>query len=477
MTARPGDASPDFGSAVSSAVEEITARRPVVVIVRPTDVETDSRAKKMGISLDRLGYDVRVLGRSGNGKRREGRIGGAKVTLLVPQSRLRGTPRRLVRVNSPRLRRFEKPINLRLQKTERALDARLRGWDQGGAYLWSAAQRDFRTTYGSELIRLKPDVIHCHDPRMLPVAFAAAARVRASTGRACEVVYDSRENFAGVPAENVTLNRYHQRLLRMERRLAPKAAAVLTVSEDTASALAARLDLPEEPVVVLNAPVFGAQPVGEVRDLRADCGIGPDTPLMVYPGAATAPRGVDTMIEALAVHPRLHAALVVVPFPHPREDELRALATSLGVADRLHVLPPVPADHVPAYLSGADVAVSPILKGPANHEAALPNKLFEMLHSGLPIVTSDIRAMSAFVRDHEVGLVFRSGDAADLVRAVEGVLANPQSFADPTARRLLVEQWSWQSQEKPLAAAYARAAEAGPTHLDEDFPPVVVHWD
>ncbi len=66
------------------------SRRPLVVLVRPTDVETDSRAKKIGISLDRIGYDVVVLGRSGSGKRQEGRIGGARVTLLVPQSRLRG---------------------------------------------------------------------------------------------------------------------------------------------------------------------------------------------------------------------------------------------------------------------------------------------------------------------------------------------------------------------------------------------------
>ena len=451
--------------------------RPLVVLVRPTDVETDSRAKKLGISLARIGYDVVVLGRSGTRRRREGRIGSARVTLLVPTSPLRGTPRRLVRIPVRRLRRFEKPLNVRLQRAEKWADARLRAWDREGAYLWSAAQRDFRATYGTELVRLLPDVVHCHDPRMLPLAFAAAGRVRQETGRTCKVVYDARENFAGVPPENVTLHNYHRRLLRTERALVPRAAALLTVSEDTARALADRLHPSHPPTVVLNAPVAGAAPVGEVRDLRRDCGIGPDVPLMVYPGAATAPRGVDTMIEALVHEPTLHAALVVVPFPHPRAQDLTSLAARLGVTDRLHLLPPVPADHVPAYLAAADVAVSPILRGPANHEAALPNKLFEMLHSGRPVVTSDIRAMSAFVRDHGIGVVFRSGDAQDLARAVREVLDDPSPYTDGERRARLVREWSWQAQEAPLAAAYARAATPGPARGGEPFPEVVVDWD
>ncbi|MGA8045845.1 MAG: glycosyltransferase family 4 protein [Dermatophilaceae bacterium] len=450
--------------------------RPHVVIVRPTDVETDSRAKKMAISLERLGYDVTVLGRSGTTRRQEGSIGGARVVLLPPRSRLRGAPQRVVRLPHRRAKKIESWLNTRLQRTERRIDATLRGADREGFYLWSAAQRDFRTTYGSEIVRLRPDVVHCHDPRMLPVAFAAAERIEKATGRAPKVVFDSRENFAGVPPENITLARYHDRLLRQERRLAPRLAAVITVSADTATALHDRLPLPERPTVVLNAPVAGAQPAGERRSIRADCGIDEHTPLMVYPGAATPPRGVDTMVDALAHLPQVHAALVVVPFPHPREGELRERADRLGVADRLHILPPVPADHVPGYLAEADVAVSPILRGPANHEAALPNKLFEMLHSLLPIVTSDIRAMSQFVREHDLGPVFTSGDATDLARAVREVLDEPGRFASTEDRRRLARQWSWQTQEGELARVYATVAPPGPGRTDETYPPVVVDW-
>lgn len=448
-----------------------------MVIARPTDVETDSRAKKLALSLDRLGYDTTVLGRSGNGNRREGTLGGAHVTLLVPQSRLRGAPRRLVRSPMRRGRRLEPVINGWLQRMERSLDARLRSVDREGAYLWHAAQRDFRTTYGTEMLRLEPNIIHVHDPRLLPVAFRAADRIRRRTGRECSVVYDSRENFAGVPEENVTLRRYHKTLLRLESRLAPRLAAVLTVSQGTADALAARLRLKRPPMVVLNAPVEGGTPAaGSTRSLRADTGTDKRTPLIVYPGAATKPRGVDTMIEALPLLPGVHAALVVVPFPHPRAEELTTLAEKLGVADRLHLLAPVPADAVPDYLGEADVAVSPILGGPANHEAALPNKLFEMLHSGLPIVTSDIRAMAQFVTSHHLGVVFRSGDAVDLARAVNEVLADPSRWTDRQERASLVHEWSWQTQEAALGEAYRKVLATSAAADHRPFPQITVHW-
>ena len=153
-----------------------------------------------------------------------------------------------------------------------------------------------------------------------------------------------------------------------------------------------------------------------------------------------------------------------------------ARAESRGGGARLHRLPPGPAEAVPGYLGEADVAVSPILAGPANHEAALPNKLFEMLHSGLPIVTSDIRAMSEFVTEHELGVVFRSGDAVDLARAVTEVLADPGRWTSAQARAKLVHEWSWQAQEVPLGDAYRAVRPTPATPDNPPFPPVTVLW-
>jgi len=453
------------------------AQRPLVVLVRPTDVETDSRVKKMAVSLTRLGYEATVLGRSGTGRRRHGELGNARVLLVPPRSRLRGSPARILRLPGRRFSVVEKRINATLQLIEVKADRRLRAIDKAGRYLFHAAQRDFRTTYGSELVRLRPDVIHVHDPRLLPVAFRAAKRIGKRTGRGCQVIYDARENFAGVLETQESLPAYHRKVLAAESQYAPRTAAVLTVSDAVADALSERLELARKPVVLLNTPVQrplveGGEPS---RSLRRDAAVAHDVPLLVYPGAASRARGVDTIVEALPHMPGVHAALVIVPWPHPRHDELMELAARLGVADRLHLLPPVEADDVPRYLSEGDVAVHAMLSGIPNHEMAMPNKLFEILHAGLPMAASNVRTMSRFVLEHDMGKVFTAGDPEDLARVVTELLA--ERPRGTTARdEARVRRFSWQGQEAALATAYARAAKPGPARALGDYPPAVVVW-
>lgn len=462
--------------AASSPRDRSNASRPLVVLVRPTDIETDSRVKKIAVSLARLGYSVTVLGRSGTGHRRKGHIGGADILLVPPRTRLRGTPQRVVRLPA-RLRRLETRANRILQRLELKTDRRIRKLDSSGAYLFHAAQRDFRTTYGSELVRMQPDVIHVHDPRLLPVAFAAGRRIESRAGRRCHVVYDARENFAGVLETQESLPRYHTKVLAAETRLAPRTAAVLTVSDAVADAIAARSTLPHPPTVLMNAPVQREFPADQsgLRSLRADAGVPDGAHVLVYPGAASRARGVDTIVQALVFLPSVHAVLVVVPWPHPRAEELQELADGLGVGDRLHLVPPVSADDVPRYLAGADVAVHAMLGGIPNHEMAMPNKLFEILHSGLPMASSNVRTMAAFVREHDMGDVFTAGDPRDLARSVQ-LLLDRSSGQPPTPDPELVGRFSWQGQETALAEAYSRAASVVATE-SQDFPLLDAHWD
>lgn len=430
----------------------------------------------MAVSLARLGCAVTVLGRSGTKHRRKGRIGGADVLLVPPRTRLWGATQRVVQLPA-RLKRLEERTNKNLQRLEFNTDRWIRNHDSKGGYLFHAAQRDFRTTYGSELVRMQPDVIHVHDPRLLPVAFAAGQRIESRTGRRCHVVYDARENFAGVLETQEALPRYHAKVLAAETRLAPRTAAVLTVSDAVADAIAARSHLPYPPTVLMNAPVQRELPADQsgLRSLRADAGVPDGAHILVYPGAASKARGVDTIVQSLVFLPTVHAVLVVVPWPHPRAEELQELADGLGVGDRLHLVPPVAADDVPRYLTGADVAVHAMLGGIPNHEMAMPNKLFEILHSGLPMASSNVRTMAAFVREHDMGDVFTAGDPRDLARSVQ-LLLDRSSGRPPTPDPALVKRYSWQAQERALAEAYGRAvpvvAADGP-----EFPLLDVHWD
>ena len=324
-----------------------------------------------------------------------------------------------------------------------------RAWRRLEPGLW-----DYELAYGPEIDRLRPDLVHAHDFRMLGVG--ARAKIRAAAqGRRIALVWDAHEFLPGIRpwrdhARWLPAHRAH------EREYAPYADAVLTVSPDLAELLRREHRLPEPPAVLLNAPAAEHRPTDEAPppDLRAECGIGADAPLLVYSGAAAPQRGLDTLVDALPRLPGVHVALVVNPALRYVE-QLAARAARLGVADRLHVLPYVPHWQVVPFLAGADVGVIPIHRWP-NHEIALITKFFEYSHARLPLVVSDVRTMAATVRETGQGEVFRAGDVDDFVRAVTAVLADPARYRAAYDRPGLLPGWTWRAQAEVLDGVYRR---------------------
>lgn len=201
-------------------------------------------------------------------------------------------------------------------------------------------------------------------------------------------------------------------------------------------------------------------------------GIADDVPLLVYSGVVTHARGVDTAVEAMPALPGCHLAIVSTTFAAPISDVLRQRAEELGVADRVHVLPPVPAHTVVDHLASADLGLIPIRRFPS-HDVALTNKLFEYIHSGLPVVVSDCTAQKQFVREEDIGAVHITEDPADLAVAVTTVLDDLDRYRTSVRRQQLRGRYSWQASERALHDLYSELL--GPTgvHLpstDGSFP-------
>ena len=331
-----------------------------------------------------------------------------------------------------------------------------RAWRRLDPSLWQW-ELSFRNT----IDRLKPDIIHANDFRMLAVGARAKIRARAA-GRDTKLVWDAHEYAPGlVPRHNP---RWLPAVAGHEAEFVPFADAVVTVSPSLADLLKQEHGLATRPNVVMNAPVQAPasdESAAPVPELRADCGIGPDVPLLAYVGGITPVRGVDIIIDALPHLPGVHVAMVSV---HPNGknspvDKARDRAESLGVADRVHMLPYVPHWQVSDYLRTADAAVSPLHHLP-NHEIALSNKFFEYSHARLPLLTSDIRTMAEMVRSTGQGEVFKAEDLEDFIRATRLVLADPEKYRAAYDKDDLLLSWTWEAQAAVLDKVYSGLAPA-----------------
>jgi glycosyltransferase involved in cell wall biosynthesis len=344
---------------------------------------------------------------------------------------------------------------------------------------WIPDVLDWEQAFAPTLVTIRPDIIHVHDPKVLGLATVAAHQLRQS-GTPARIVYDARENFAGLPPGEWGSARYHQSIVNLEARYIRHADGVMTVSDPIADVLESRYRLARRPSVVLNLPVYseGADTPAEpsASTVRTDAGLAASTPLLVYSGGISHARGIDVLVSALPRLPNVHLAIIAVPFPHPMTEGLLELASSLMVRDRVHVLPPVEQRHLISYLSTATVGVHPMPAGSANHDMALPNKLFEYLHAGLPLVVSDARQISDFVLQNGVGETFRTGDPASFADAVSAVLSSPNSYRLGPARRELIRSYSWQAQEPVISALYDTLANVPSPEVTSHFPELEIVW-
>jgi glycosyltransferase involved in cell wall biosynthesis len=295
-------------------------------------------------------------------------------------------------------------------------------------------------------VRLRADVVHAHDAAMLLPGIIGARLTGA------RLVYDSHELATSVP--------YRERgwalfVHAIERLLVPRCAAVITVSDGIARELRRRYGLVRTPTVVRNVTALQAQGHG---GLRARLRIDEDVPLVLHQGAPAPARGCEVLLDAIQRLPGVHLAFLGDPEPGYGEilrEEIRAR----GIEERVTLLASVPLEDLLAHTAEADVGVTLLQDTCANHRLALPNKLFEYIAAGIPVVASELPEMRSLIERHGVGWCVPPGDSKTLAETLDEALR--RRCTDPELHERLsraAAELSWPNEQRGLLALYARLA-------------------
>ncbi|MGI8876192.1 MAG: glycosyltransferase [Egibacteraceae bacterium] len=294
--------------------------------------------------------------------------------------------------------------------------------------------------------RERPDAIHAHDTAMLVPGWLAARRAGA------RLVYDTHEYAPGVP--------YRERLWAwsvnlVERGLIRRCDAVITVSDGIADRLRERYRLRERPTVVRNvADPDAYDPAFEAPDLRTLLDVAPGAPLVLHLGALARDRGCEQLVRAMARLDEPAQLLFLGADDEAYVERLRAVARAAGQSERVHFLPSVPIAHVSAHVRQASVGVSLLEDTCENHRLALPNKVFEYVAAGLPVVVSDLPELRRLIDEHGIGWVVDGGDPEALVGTLRRALAERTS-TELTARLAKAgRSLSWANEAEGVARAY-----------------------
>jgi glycosyltransferase involved in cell wall biosynthesis len=244
-------------------------------------------------------------------------------------------------------------------------------------------------------------------------------------------------------------------LLACEALFARLADALVMTSPAHAEVLGRRYRVPE-PVVVRNIPAE-APPSAE----NGACGRDGGDPIAIYVGGVLRHRGIEQTIRALGSVDGLRLRLLG-PVEAAYRAELERMAEATGVAERLEFAAPVPPTEVVAALSGADVGLALFQPVCLSHRLVLPNKLFEYVRAGLPVVGSDLPMITRFVAEHGVGDTVDPEDAGQIAAALAATTDAERNAELKRAARRAGRSLDWRGEREILAGVYRDAlARAG----------------
>ncbi len=285
------------------------------------------------------------------------------------------------------------------------------------------------------------DVYHFHDPELASAGLA----LRALGAR---VIFDVHED---IP-KDIEDKEWIAPLLR--KPLARACAAFLRVLQRAFSGIVtatpgiAQGFRAERTVVVCNYPRLD-------EFVHAPAAVDARQPAALYLGSITKLRCIEEMVRAMS-SPAIGSARLILAGTF-EDDSLESEVRALPGWDRVDYRGQCSRAQVGEMLASARAGLL-LFHAAANHEDCMPNKLFEYMAAGLPVVISNTMNCSRIILENQCGLVVNPRDTDAIAAAIAHLTENPAlaNAMGERGRRLVLERYQWNSEAKKLTQLYAQ---------------------
>ncbi len=311
-------------------------------------------------------------------------------------------------------------------------------------------------------LSVRPHILHAHSPVL--VALPALA-----VGRKLQVpvVYEVRAFWEDAAVDHGT-NREGDLRYRatraVETHALKRAAHVTTICEGLKRDIVARGIAQSKVTVIPNAVDLQEFAFGVPRDSALAAKLGLERKIVIgFVGSLYAYEGLDILLRALPTVLRAYPDLrVLLVGGGPAEAALVALASELGVRDRIVFAGRVAHAEVCRYYGLMDVLAYP-RHSMRLTELVTPLKPLEAMAQGIVLLASDVGGHRELIRDGETGVLFRAGNPDAFAEALMQLLAGRDDWPRmrDAARRFVERERNWTAsvaRYRPVFEALGRAA-------------------
>lgn len=308
-------------------------------------------------------------------------------------------------------------------------------------------------------IRLKPDIIHCHDCMTLPAGY----HIKQALG--IPLVYDAHEIYEAAASRMAGITDYYARIHTKYLR---HVDGFITINDS--AALYYRHAYPAAPPAVVIRNAIALTPTlpydGRLHDAA---GLPLSQHILLYQGGYSTERGLPILVRAASMLP--DGWTLVMMGWGPLAGQLKQIAaytsaragrdaSDAGQA-KVRFIPPVPARELKSWTQGASVGIIPYEGKMLNHWISTPNKLWEYPSAGVPLIVQPFPEMRRVVTVYRCGWVLpetlTASAIADLVASLDDAMI--AEARQGCQRFIEVDNWVARY-EKRLLDLYATLAPA-----------------
>ena len=285
------------------------------------------------------------------------------------------------------------------------------------------------------------EIVHCHDLNTLQFGVF----IKLFLKRDIRLIYDAHE-YETQRNGLKGLKRIY--VLLKEPFLIKFCDRLITVS-DTIAEEYKRLYQIQKPAIVLNCPILKSDELVKKDLFREIFNIRKDQRIFLYQGYLSPGRGIEVLLNSFGQLNREDLVLVFMG-----EGTLENLISNHPKFNsQIFCHPFVSGDTLLCFTSSANYGIAFIEDISLSDRYCLPNKLFEYIAAGLPVLGSGLPDLSKFIFENGIGVTAKSNDINGFIRAIDQLL---EMNLDELHENILDTRtkYNWQTQERVLLDTY-----------------------
>jgi glycosyltransferase involved in cell wall biosynthesis len=261
------------------------------------------------------------------------------------------------------------------------------------------------------------------------------------------LVYDSHEYFTGVPEiQNRPFVKWVWELI--EKSIFPRLKYVITVSEPIASLYENMYHV--RPLVVRN---FSKNADHITPYARQEIDVPTNDLVLIIQGTGiNIDKGAEELIDAVNISYEVTLLVVgsgdVVP-------QLKHRVKELNIGHKVKFIPTVSWEKLMKYTKSADIGMCIEKDTNLNYRYSLPNKLFDYIAAGIPVIASDLPETGKIISENGCGMIISFVTPEKISNALSELKDNPVKLAELKRNAIVTsKKLTWEIESEKVKEFY-----------------------